>query len=319
MWVRTRAAATGFVVLVLIAAIGMIVVLRQAGEGLRLPLAGRACTVQADGEVTLDSQQMANAATIAAIGVQREMPEQAVVVALATAYQESGLRNLAGGDRDSVGLFQQRPSQGWGTPEQIRDPRYAAGKFYAALKKVRGWEDMRVTDAAQKVQRSAFPEAYEKWADESQVLSRALLGHATTAVACAVNGDPAMRGAAAIAALTEGLSLDWGLVASTSDDDRRAGTGYYSSTVDNDGNPTLLKVEINDFERSPAGSLTASADGVRAGWRYTHWLVSHAKEHGVKRVTYDGREWTAKRGGWKRLPDSDRGDTEVLAEVHADV
>ncbi|MFI7552901.1 hypothetical protein ACIBQ2_24510 [Micromonospora sediminimaris] len=310
MRVRTRAVATGFVVLVLIVAIGTIVALRQAGEGLRLPLAGRACTVQADGEVTLDSQQMANAATIAAIGVQREMPERAVVVALATAYQESGLRNLTGGDRDSVGLFQQRPSQGWGTPKQIRDPRYAAGKFYAALKKVRGWEDMRVTDAAQKVQRSAFPEAYEKWADESQVLTRALLGHASTAVTCAVGGDPVMRGAAAIAALTEGLTLDWGLRAFTGDDDRQVGRSYFTSAVDSSGNPTLLKVGINE---SP------SAEGVRAGWRYTHWLVSHAKEHGVKRVTYDGREWTAKRGDWKRLPDSDRGDTEVLAEVHADV
>ncbi|MBQ1028173.1 hypothetical protein [Micromonospora sp. C95] len=319
MRVRTRAAATGFVVLVLIAVIGIIVVLRQAGDGLRLPLAGRACTVQADGQVTLDSQQMANAATIAAIGVQRKMPERAVVVALATAYQESGLRNLTGGDRDSVGLFQQRPSQGWGTPTQIRDPRYAARKFYAALKKVRGWQDMRVTDAAQKVQRSAFPEAYEKWADESQVLTRALLGHATTAVSCSVGGDPVLRGAAAIAALTEGLSLDWGLVAFTSDGDRQAGRGYFSSAVDSFGNPTLLMVGINDFERSPAGSLTTSAEGVRAGWRYTHWLVSHAKEHGVKRVVYDGREWTAKRGDWKRLPDSDRGDTQVLAEVHADV
>ncbi|MGC5052742.1 hypothetical protein ACLQ2S_14945 [Micromonospora sp. DT48] len=319
MRVRTRAVATGFVVLVLVAAIGMIVVLRQAGEGLRLPLAGRACTVQADGEVTLDSQQMANAATIAAIGVQREMPERAVVVALATAYQESGLRNLAGGDRDSVGLFQQRPSQGWGTPKQIRDPRYAAGKFYAALKKVRGWEDMRVTDAAQKVQRSAFPEAYEKWADESEVLTRALLGHATTAVTCTVGGDPVLRGAAAIAALTEGLTLDWGLVEFTSGDDRPAGRGYVSSAVDSYGNPTLLKVGIDDVQRRSAGSRATSDEGLRAGWRYAHWLVSHAKQHGVKRVAFDGREWTAKRGGWKRLPDRDRGDTEVLAEVHEDV
>ncbi|QOC90778.1 hypothetical protein D0Q02_19765 [Micromonospora craniellae] len=315
---RARAVVTGFVVLVLIVVIGIVLGLRQAGEQLRLPFAGRACTVQADGEVTLDSQQMANAATIAAIGAQRKMPERAVVVALATAYQESGLRNLAGGDRDSVGLFQQRPSQGWGTPEEIRDPRYASKKFYAALKKVRGWEDMRVTDAAQKVQRSAFPEAYEKWADESEVLTRALLGHATTAVTCTVGGDPVLRGAAAIDALAEGLALDWGLVA-LAPDDRPSGRGYFSSAVDDDGNPIYLKVGINDFERSPGGSLMTSAEGVRSGWRYAHWLVAHAKQHGVKRVTYHGREWSARRGDWKRLPDSDRGDTEVLAEVHADV
>ncbi|MFB9851107.1 hypothetical protein ACFFMR_12010 [Micromonospora andamanensis] len=319
MRVRTRAAATGFVVLVLIAAIGMIVVLRQAGEGLRLPLAGRACTVQADGEVTLDSQQMANAATIAAIGVQREMPERAVVVALATAYQESGLRNLTGGDRDSVGLFQQRPSQGWGTPTQIRDPRYAAGKFYAALKKVRGWEDMRVTDAAQKVQRSAFPEAYEKWADESQVLTRALLGHATTAVTCAVGGDPVMRGAAAIAALAEGLTLDWGLSERSPVEDSGPGSDYFATEVDREVGLASLTVGIRAAAARSTDATQAIPEGERAGWRYAHWLVSHAKEHGVKRVAFDGREWTAKRGTWKRLPDSERSSGQVQAEVHADV
>ncbi|GGK36669.1 hypothetical protein GCM10010124_31640 [Pilimelia terevasa] len=79
-----------------------------------------------------------------------------------TAMQESGLRNLPGGDRDSVGLFQQRPSQGWGTVAQLRDPAYAATKFYQRLAKVPGWERMSVTDAAQAVQRSAYPNAYAK-------------------------------------------------------------------------------------------------------------------------------------------------------------
>src|SRR3712207_121965 len=144
------------------------------GGVLKLPRLGPECTVRADGEVTLDAVQMANAATISAVGVRRKMPERAVVVALATALQESKLENLDTGDRDSVGLFQQRPSQGWGSEEQIQDPRYAAEKFYAALKKVKGWKKMRVTDAAQKVQRSAYPNAYEKWADESEVLARAL-------------------------------------------------------------------------------------------------------------------------------------------------
>ena len=142
---------------------------------------------------------MANAATITAVGMRRKMPERAIVVALATALQESKLENLDDGDRDSVGLFQQRPSQGWGTPEKIQDPRYAADKFYTALKKVKGWKKMRVTDAAQKVQRSAYPNAYEKWADESAVLARALTGRATGAVECTVSGEPALRGAAAAA------------------------------------------------------------------------------------------------------------------------
>ncbi len=143
------------------------------------------CEVRTDtGAVRLDADQMANAATIAAVGLTRGLPERAVVVALATALQESELNNLSGGDRDSVGLFQQRPSQGWGTAEQIRDPRYAASAFYDQLVKVRGWEDMRVTEAAQRVQRSAFPEAYQKWADEAQVLAEALVGTAYGAVMC---------------------------------------------------------------------------------------------------------------------------------------
>ncbi|MGW4497411.1 hypothetical protein ACWENR_02150 [Micromonospora sp. NPDC004336] len=285
MWVRTRAVVTGGVVLVLVAVVGIWIVIRQVGGQLRLPLSSRTCTVQADGRVALDADQMANAATIAAIGIQRKMPDRAVVVALATAYQESGLRNLAGGDRDSVGLFQQRPSQGWGTAEQIRDPRYATNRFYAALKKVRGWERMRVTDAAQKVQRSAFPEAYQKWADESEVLTRALLGHATGAVACTVSRDPAMRGAAAATALTRGLSLDWGLAA----------------------------VGAADLT-----GLTVPAADERRGWRYAHWLVSHADDHGVKRVRFGGLEWTARNGTWSRVDGEPATDDRVVAEVFAE-
>ncbi|MEU6077756.1 hypothetical protein [Micromonospora sp. NPDC047074] len=285
MWVRTRAVVAGGVVVVLVAVVGVWIVLRQVGGNLRLPLASRTCTVQADGRVALDADQMANAATIAAIGIQRKMPERAVVVALATAYQESGLRNLVGGDRDSVGLFQQRPSQGWGTPEQIRDPRYAAKRFYAALKKVRGWEGMRVTDAAQKVQRSAFPEAYEKWADESEVLTRALVGHATGAVACTVGRDPVLRGVAATSALHRGLSLDWGLATTA--------------------------------EAAGLTGLTVPAADERRGWRYAHWLVSHAHDNGVKRVRFGDLEWTARDGTWNRTSDTP-ATGRVVAEVFAE-
>src|SRR5690242_20816690 len=105
---------------------------------------------------------MANAATIAAVGVSRKMPERAITVALATALQESKLRNLDHGDRDSLGLFQQRPSQGWGTPEQVQDPVYAAGKFYDHLVQYPGWDTGRLTEVAQGIQRSAFPGAYQK-------------------------------------------------------------------------------------------------------------------------------------------------------------
>lgn len=105
-------------------------------------------------------EQVPNAKIIVATGIQLGIPARGQTVALATALQESGLRNLTGGDRDSIGLFQQRPSQGWGTREQLMDPVYASKKFYNALKSVKGWESMPVTVAAQRVQKSAYPDAY---------------------------------------------------------------------------------------------------------------------------------------------------------------
>jgi len=125
-----------------------------------------------------DSQQVGHAATIVTVGAQRGVPPRGWVIALATAMQESGLRNLPGGPDDSIGLFQQRPSQGWGTPAQLADPAYAAGKFYDALLAVRNWQSMALTDAAQAVQRSAFPDAYAKWEADAAALAFALTGAA---------------------------------------------------------------------------------------------------------------------------------------------
>lgn len=111
----------------------------------------------------LDSEQLANADTIRSIGVAMGRSTRDITVAIATALQESSLRNLKGGDRDSAGLFQQRPSQGWGTLAQVTDPEYATRKFYTELSKIKGRDKMSVTQAAQKVQRSAYPDAYAKW------------------------------------------------------------------------------------------------------------------------------------------------------------
>ncbi|MBU2664632.1 peptidase M23 [Actinoplanes bogorensis] len=107
-------------------------------------------------------EQVANARLIVDLGTERHVPDAGLVIAVATAMQESSLRNLRGGDRDSIGLFQQRPSQGWGTPKQLSDPAYQTQKFYDKLLRVDGWQKMRVTEAAQAVQVSAFPEAYQK-------------------------------------------------------------------------------------------------------------------------------------------------------------
>ena len=102
--------------------------------------------------VDLSPEQARNASVIAAVGVRRELPARAVSIALATAFQESKLHNLDHGDRDSLGIFQQRPSQGWGTKAQVRDPYYASNAFYDVLAKIDGFQTMRITEAAQKVQ-----------------------------------------------------------------------------------------------------------------------------------------------------------------------
>lgn len=131
--------------------------------------------------------QTGHAGTIVRVGHEMDIPRRGRVIALATAMQESSIRNLAnssvpaslrrdndgvGHDHDSVGIFQQRP--GWGSVRERMDPEYAAEAFYRALCRVRGWQNMRVTEAAQRVQRSAFPEAYQQHADEAEDLAHAL-------------------------------------------------------------------------------------------------------------------------------------------------
>ncbi|MBB3666200.1 cell wall-associated NlpC family hydrolase [Prauserella sediminis] len=122
----------------------------------------------------LSGEQMDHAATIVAVGRQQGVPRRGWVVAIAAALQESRLRNLDYGDRDSLGLFQQRPSMGWGTPQQITTPSYAATQFYTHLKAIPGWQDMSITDAAQAVQRSGFPNAYAQHEPTARTIVAAL-------------------------------------------------------------------------------------------------------------------------------------------------
>jgi LysM repeat protein len=130
----------------------------------------------ADGEMItrLTDEMATNARIIIQVGREMKIPNYGIVIALATAAQESTLRNLNYGDRDSVGLFQQRPSSGWGTPQQILDPRYATRAFFGGpnsptpgntrgLLDIPGWQNKSVAAAAQAVQISAFPDAYAKW------------------------------------------------------------------------------------------------------------------------------------------------------------
>jgi hypothetical protein len=127
-------------------------------------------------QYSITPDQAQNAAIIAAVALRKGMPDHAVTVALATALQESQLRNLSYGDMDSIGLFQQRPSQGWGTSAQIMDPNYSASSFYDHLVQMTGWQTMPVTEAAQLVQHSATPDAYATWETEARALARALTG-----------------------------------------------------------------------------------------------------------------------------------------------
>ncbi|GAC1608325.1 MAG: hypothetical protein NVS3B26_04760 [Mycobacteriales bacterium] len=132
----------------------------------------------------LDLAQAANAATIAAVAFRLGLSDHAVTIALATSLQESKLHNLDYGDRDSVGLFQQRPSQGWGPRERILDPHYAAQAFLTRLVHVPGWQTMSVAAAAQTVQRSASGSAYADWEPTARALARAFTGELPEGIAC---------------------------------------------------------------------------------------------------------------------------------------
>ncbi|MQA26904.1 MAG: hypothetical protein GEU94_15910 [Micromonosporaceae bacterium] len=247
------------------------------------------CEAAGETVVMLQADQMAHAATISAVGLRRSVPERAITVALATALQESKLRNLPGGDRDSVGLFQQRPSQGWGDPKQLQDPRYAARAFYRHLVKVRGWKRMRITDAAQAVQKSAHPDAYQRWADEAESLTAALTGSVPGSLSCTLSGDAERRGERAAAALGEAIKADWGEV------------------------DAVPPAEGHGVE------LTVADD--RSGWRLAHWLVAHAAQHGIREVRYGDRTWSAEDGSWKRVRGAEageRGPATVIAQLSGD-
>lgn len=149
-----------------------------ATRGASAPATAPACAAPSTPHAW-DAKQRENAATIVQVGVALAVPVRGEVVALATAMQESQLYNLgnlgARNDHDSLGLFQQRPSMGWGTAAQVTDPVYAATAFYLALKSVPRWESMAVTVAAQRVQRSAFPNAYAKWETDARSLVQRVL------------------------------------------------------------------------------------------------------------------------------------------------
>ncbi|MFI6689078.1 C40 family peptidase [Streptomyces sp. NPDC050485] len=181
----------------------------QVAQQVRAALASsNTSTIKVSG-LTRPAEQLPNAKTIVATGIQMNIPARGQVIALATALAESDLRNLDHGDRDSLGLFQQRPSQGWGTREQILDPVYASTKFYKGLQSVEGWEQMPVTVAAQKVQKSAYPDAYAEFEKLATALQQAIAPTLGSAAAA-----PALNGAVGSAGCGAAAGTDYGTIPS---------------------------------------------------------------------------------------------------------
>jgi hypothetical protein len=165
--------------------------IRQSGVAAPLPGAERCVATAGGRSVGLDLSQAHYTSIIVGVSVRRELPARAATIAMATVYQETDIRNLDYGDRDSVGLFQQRPSQGWGTVEQIMDPYYSTGRFYDALVKINGWRRGDITEMAQRVQRSGFPDAYRDHEADARVLASVFTGNSPGALTCLErSGEP---------------------------------------------------------------------------------------------------------------------------------
>ncbi|WP_035845486.1 hypothetical protein [Kitasatospora azatica] len=293
--------------------------------------ADEGCTVTPAGgkPVTMDLDQGSNAATIAAVTLSRGMPERALTIALATALQESKLRNLEGGDRDSIGLFQQRPSMGWGTPQQIQDPVYASQKFLDALKKeAPNYARMPLTEAAQTVQKSGYPGAYAKHEAKASLLASALTGRAPATFSCVVHSfaepdptDPAAAGttagttAAAPAAATAGS----GSASASPSGAPATGPGSpkqltdrlkreFGRAVTAAAGPTSSDARTSTLALTPdpAANTDTGPDAQRqSGWAVAEWSVAHAQELGIGTIHFDGKAWRMDRSdaGWTAQPD----------------
>jgi len=219
------------------------------------------------GAVALDSQQAQIAATIAGVAHHRGMPSRALTVAYATAMQETHLHDPDYGDLDSVGVFQQRPSEGWGPASKLIDPVYASTRFFRALAQVPGYTQMPVYKAAQAVQHSADGYAYEQYQGLAAHLTTAFTG-APRAVWC---WPPGHHGKAQLTPARRAIVKAFGPLPAS----RSASTGDA---------PSLLF-------HAPQSSL---------GWAVAAWLVTHAGKYRLHDVRYAGFRWPAPAGhtGW---------------------
>jgi hypothetical protein len=283
------------------------------------------CRAEVNGHVVeLDTEQAENAALIAGLSVSRGLPPRAASIALATAYQESKLRNLEHGDRDSLGLFQQRPSQGWGTEAQILNPVYAVNAFYDALVRVDGYQDLPITVAAQAVQRSAFPNAYAGHEADARALASALTGETSGgAFSCVVHADfPEASDRLNRRGLTRRADRVRRDLLAVFGDQPMGGfasggvdTGHMAGSAHYDGRAVDVFVRPVDDENR------------QLGWAMAAYLVAQADRLEIEHVIFDGRIWTAGRpseDGWRdyTAPDDATGERAVLEHrdhVHVDV
>ncbi|MGH8890692.1 MAG: heavy metal transporter, partial [Acidothermaceae bacterium] len=228
--------------------------------------------------------------------MQRNLPQRALIVAIATAQQESKLQNLNYGDADSVGLFQQRPSQGWGSRTQILDPAYAAGKFFDALLKVPNWQQLSVTKAASAVQRNAYPDAYKDWEPRATALTGALTGATSGQLSCRL----AQPGVLAIASVSDPAS-------SPAPADQLAASATAVTTgLQHDldiNHPAVVQLDAKRTTVTLSGLTdTASGDDTAAKHRtatVAAWAIAHSATAGITGVVVGDQEWRPDRAEWR--------------------
>ena len=240
-----------------------------------------ASTVRCESTIETKSASLAidqaeNASIIAAVAIQHGLIPRATSIALATAFQESQIRNIDYGDRDSLGLFQQRPSQGWGTPEEIMDPYYSSAEFYDVLVTVDDWQSADIGDVAQEVQRSGFPDAYDQHVSRARLLASALSGETPASWSCIVR-DPGPADPSQLA------------------DELKQGYGW------------AVDVSVTEATGADPAVLTVSAASEQAAWSAASFAQSWASRTGVTSVQVGDYQWTASPtvlSGWIGLPET---------------
>lgn len=242
------------------------------------------CVAGTEGDAAaLDLEQADTAALIGGLTLERGLPARALTIAIATAMQESRIRNIDYGDRDSLGIFQQRPSQDWGSPEEVMDPYYATNAFYDELVTIDGYQDMDITDAAQAVQRSAYPNAYAQHESLARHFASAMTGYSPAALTCRLpSADPEAAGQVG-EALRSRLALDL---------------------------PSLEVADDGDRQVIDTVALGGGAQAERMGWAVATWALLTAEHTGASWVSVDGQVWDRAQGAdatWRPLTQGEPG------------